>query len=209
MEQNIKPLKCEQQSWSMTQLLGAICQPVSVQVRRLFGMGLGPLKGVGKCSILVDALWCNLEPILRGHLIKCPPPLKKLFQLLPQDYMPMEGHRVWSYTQCKTWVSWWRWPKTRGIFDIVSPTLWKWSGVGWGTRPFHSFKGEVQICQRWSRRVRKLIYVVVRPLLHFRCSGMQSTILRGTFGIVSPTLQKVVSSFAPVINARGWKQGLV
>ena len=43
--------------------------------------------------------------------------------------------------------------KTGGTFGIVSPTLRKWGG---DTRPFHSFKGEVQICQRWSMRVRSI-----------------------------------------------------
>ena len=50
--------------------------------------------------------------------------------------------------------------KTGGTFGIVSPTLRKWGG---GTRPFHSFKGEVQICQRWSMRVRSIYGAGCRP----------------------------------------------
>ena len=107
-------------------------------------------------------------------------------------------------------------PETRGTFDIVSPPLE--NVVGWGreTRPFHYFKGEVQICQRWSMRVRSHYSMGADPIKGpgklcildaLWCN--KGTILRGTFDIVSTTLQKVVSSFAPRINVHGATQGLV
>ena len=78
----------------------------------------------------------------------------------------MTGHRVWSYTvqNMSFMIKVDQRHGTRGTFDIVSPPLE--NVVGWGreTRPFHSFKGEVQICQRWSMRVRSLYGMSAGPI---------------------------------------------
>ena len=78
----------------------------------------------------------------------------------------MTGHRVWSYTvqNMSFMIKVDQRHGTRGTFDIVSPPLE--NVVGWGreTRPFNSFKGEVQICQRWSMRVRSLYGMSAGPI---------------------------------------------
>ena len=93
-------------------------------------------------------------------------------------------HTGFGITHCNTRGSWKRCWKTRGTFDIVSPTTQKWGGcANLSTHPSTlstCSRGDVQISQGWSIRVRSLYGVGSGPVwgaiksLHFRCSVMQS-----------------------------------
>jgi hypothetical protein len=153
-----------------------ICQRVSMRVWSLYGMGLGPLKGPGNLCML-DALWCNLEPILRGDIwYKCPPPFKKLFHPLPLGLLPMVGHMVWSNTlQNMGFII--KVVKRPGEHLILGPPLSKmgWGGCG-GHVPFTISRGR---CKTVNDACEKPLWRGMRARLRarenfaLRCSGMQ------------------------------------